>query len=296
MATTRSSGNCSCSARRSTSPTSAGATALMIAARNGDLGMLQFLLSRGADPSAAGQRRGRPRSSGPSASPETGKQSCGFCSIAACRRDAPRPAAPHAVASGAASLRALDAALARIPPASPVRCGRPSAARPPRCRSCARCRQAGRQSPRKTTASISPANVSALEAALRAGDARDARRDGAVGRGRSRDQARTLHHERREAGRSGRPSGCARCRGARRVKSWQVFYMPKVLEAAENASPDLFPQLSSPTEEALVPGTIRHVGARPGHLDGSASGPSSRSAKGRRSCSWSCPSRRAPQR
>ena len=30
--------------------------------------------------------------------------------------------------------------------------------------------------------------------------------------------------------------------------------MPKVLEAAENASPDLFPQLSSPTEEALVPG------------------------------------------
>jgi hypothetical protein len=30
--------------------------------------------------------------------------------------------------------------------------------------------------------------------------------------------------------------------------------MPKVLEADENASPDLFPQLSSPTEEALVPG------------------------------------------
>ena len=42
--------------------------------------------------------------------------------------------------------------------------------------------------------------------------------------------------------------------GSAESKSWQVFYMPKVLEAAENASPDLFPQLSSPTEEALVPG------------------------------------------
>ena len=37
-------------------------------------------------------------------------------------------------------------------------------------------------------------------------------------------------------------------------KSWQVFYMPRVFEAASNASPDLFPQLSSPTEETLVPG------------------------------------------
>ena len=37
-------------------------------------------------------------------------------------------------------------------------------------------------------------------------------------------------------------------------RSWQVFYMPRVFEAASNASPDLFPQLSSPTEETLVPG------------------------------------------
>jgi hypothetical protein len=37
-------------------------------------------------------------------------------------------------------------------------------------------------------------------------------------------------------------------------KSWQVFYMPRIFEAATNAIPDLFPQLSSPTEETLVPG------------------------------------------
>ena len=37
-------------------------------------------------------------------------------------------------------------------------------------------------------------------------------------------------------------------------ESWQVFYMPRIFEAATNASPDVFPQLSSPTEETLVPG------------------------------------------
>ena len=37
-------------------------------------------------------------------------------------------------------------------------------------------------------------------------------------------------------------------------KSWQVFYMPRIFEASTNATPDLFPQLSSPTEETLVPG------------------------------------------
>ena len=43
-------------------------------------------------------------------------------------------------------------------------------------------------------------------------------------------------------------------KGGEEIKSWQVFYMPRVFEAAPNARPDLFPQLSSPTEETLVPG------------------------------------------
>jgi hypothetical protein len=42
--------------------------------------------------------------------------------------------------------------------------------------------------------------------------------------------------------------------GPAEIKSWQVFYMPRVFEAATNASPDVFPQLSSPTEAVLVPG------------------------------------------
>ena len=43
-------------------------------------------------------------------------------------------------------------------------------------------------------------------------------------------------------------------RGSEEARSWQVFYMPKVLEAAGGASPDVFPRLSSPTDETLVPG------------------------------------------
>jgi hypothetical protein len=38
------------------------------------------------------------------------------------------------------------------------------------------------------------------------------------------------------------------------IRNWQVFYLPKVLEAIGADSADRFPQLSSPTNETLVPG------------------------------------------
>jgi hypothetical protein len=51
-------------------------------------------------------------------------------------------------------------------------------------------------------------------------------------------------------------------RGREEARSWQVFYIPRVLEAAGGASPDVFPRLSSPTDETLVPGRyvmwVRH--------------------------------------
>jgi hypothetical protein len=43
-------------------------------------------------------------------------------------------------------------------------------------------------------------------------------------------------------------------RGNDEIKNWQVFYLPRVLEAAGSASPGRFPRLSSPTDESLVPG------------------------------------------
>jgi hypothetical protein len=42
--------------------------------------------------------------------------------------------------------------------------------------------------------------------------------------------------------------------GGAEARNWQVFYLPKVLEALGGASPDVFPRLSSPTDETLVPG------------------------------------------
>lgn len=43
-------------------------------------------------------------------------------------------------------------------------------------------------------------------------------------------------------------------RGGQEAPHWQVFYMPKILEVSPGATPDLFPTLSSPTLERLVPG------------------------------------------
>jgi hypothetical protein len=42
--------------------------------------------------------------------------------------------------------------------------------------------------------------------------------------------------------------------GGQEVRHWQVFYLPRALEALGNATADRFPQLSSPTTELLVPG------------------------------------------
>lgn len=42
--------------------------------------------------------------------------------------------------------------------------------------------------------------------------------------------------------------------GDHESRNWQVFYVPKVFEAAGGITPDRFPALSSPTRETLVPG------------------------------------------
>lgn len=42
--------------------------------------------------------------------------------------------------------------------------------------------------------------------------------------------------------------------GGSEAPHWQVFYMPKILEVSPVATADLFPTLSSPTLERLVPG------------------------------------------
>jgi hypothetical protein len=95
--------------------------------------------------------------------------------------------------------------------------------------------------------------VGALEAALAAGDPR---RLAATLESIADDLEIKLEHCIRSGGALG---GAVTVRvrtvqAGSEVRSWQVFYLPRVFEAAPNPSPDLFPQLSSPTAEALVPG------------------------------------------
>ena len=227
-----------------------GTTALMIAARNGDLGIMQALLTRGADASAR-DSEGRTALDWAATSPTTGKY------VAAFLRDqgasnVTRANAPSQSPQVKASLARLATVLARIPPASaPVRTG------------LQRTNEALSQL--QTLSNKWPAEspddyrdnlaeyLAALEAAVKAGNAGQL---AATLEAVADDLEIKLEHCLKSGGGLG-GSVSVRVRtlqGGTESRNWQVFYMPKVFEAARNASPNLFPQLSSPTNETLVPG------------------------------------------
>ena len=228
-----------------------GATALMIASRNGELGMLQALLARGADPSVR-DSQGNTVFEWAESSPSTAKFVLAFLADRGVSRQTVRTVPPRPSPQVRASLAALAVVLARVPPASP------------RVRSAQR-RAATALSNLQALSAKWPADspddyrdnlagyVATLEAALREGNAEGlATTVDAV----AEDLEDKLEHCTKNGGRLG-GSVVVRVRTVRdgsESRSWQVFYMPRVFEAASNASPDLFPQLSSPTQETLVPG------------------------------------------
>jgi ankyrin repeat protein len=228
-----------------------GATALMIAARSGDLGILQALLSRGADASVR-DRTGQSVFEWAEASASTSKYVIAFLADHRLSREAPRRIAPAEAPQVKASLDTLAAVLSRTPPTSPrlqVVQRRASAAL---SQLQALSAKWPAESPQDYRENLS-AEVSALESAFRAGDVEPL---AATIQSVAEDLEIKLEHCNRSGGKLG-GSVTVRVRtlqGADEIKSWQVFYMPRVFEAAANASPDLFPQLSSPTEETLVPG------------------------------------------
>jgi len=96
-------------------------------------------------------------------------------------------------------------------------------------------------------------DVSVLAAALTAGTAN---RLSATVQAIADDLEIKLEHCTRSGGKLG-GSVVVRVRtlqGSDEIKNWQVLYMPRVLEAAGQVSPERFPQVSSPTEDLLVPG------------------------------------------
>jgi uncharacterized protein len=228
-----------------------GATALMIAARNGDLGMLQALISRGAD-SSARDREGKTVFEWVEPSSTTAKHVVAFLIDRGISKDIPRPRAPVQSPQVKATLLSLATLLARIPPAS---------AQLRAAQRQANAALSGLQALSAKWPADSPDDyrdnlaeyLEVLEAALKIGDAENL---AAVVQSLAEDLEIKLEHCTKSGGRLG-GSVLVRVRtlsGSAESKSWQVFYMPRIFEAATNASPNLFPQLSSPTEEALVPG------------------------------------------
>ena len=228
-----------------------GLTALMMAARNGNLGMMQALLSRGADASVRdGQGQGVFEWAELSAI--TSKYVVAFLADHGLARETPRRSTAVEAPQVKASLEALAVLVSRIPPASaPLRAAQGRAATA-LLQLQALSAKWPADSPEDYRDNLS-GDVKALEGALTAGNV-----DALVATTQSvaEDLEVKLEHCNRSGGKLG-GSVTVRVRtvkGGDESASWQVFYMPRVFEAAPNASPDLFPQLSSPTEDTLVPG------------------------------------------
>ncbi len=228
-----------------------GATALMIAARNGDLGILQALLSRGAD-SSVRDTQGRTVLEWIDPAAATSRYVIAFLVDRGVPQDVARSSQPAPSPQVKASLATLASILGRVPPAS----GDVRAAQRRANTALSQLESLSAKWPAESPDDYRDnlaAEIAALEAAIAAGDATglaDTLRSVAD------DLEIKLEHCTRSGGRLG---GSVRVRvrtvrGGEESTSWQVFYMPRVFEAAASASPDLFPHLSSPTEEAIVPG------------------------------------------
>ena len=185
--------------------------------------------------------------------PSTGKYVLAFLLDRGISRGGPPPAlAPRQSPQVKASLSTLAATLARIPPASALLRTAQQRANAALLQLVALSAKWPANSPddyRDNLAGL----VAALEEALKAGELE---RLTATVQSVAEDLEIKLDHCTKSGGTLG-GSVIVRVRtveGGEERKSWQVFYMPRIFEAATSASPDLFPQLSSPTEETLVPG------------------------------------------
>ena len=233
-----------------------GATALYFAAANGASQVVKLLLARGANP--ASMRDGRtPRQAAlargqaeTAALLEQAESSgAGNRSGLPVATSAFAPAPPPPISD---TLRALDGILGGMPAVT----GQAGEARRRAVAALSDLQALSAKWPADSPEDYR-ANLANTAAAL--GDA-VARKDPALAgealAAAADDLEAKLEHCRASGGRLG-GSVLVRVRtvqGSAEAGKWQVFYMPKILEVSPSASADLFPQLSSPTEELIVPG------------------------------------------
>ncbi len=238
-----------------------GVTLAMVAARNGDLGVLQHLTSRGAKLSAR-DAEGRSVIDWAERAPLTAPYVTAFVRDRLANQAAAPPGGPSGTPAPATlvsdapaiatSLQALAATLARVPASTGAlrRLQRSASATVDRLLKLAASWPA--QSPADYRASMASL-VTQLDGVLARGDPKllaDALQ--ALGE----DLEAKLEHCVQSGGKLGGSVmvSVRTLRTGTELTSWQVFYIPRMLEASPTASPDLFPQLSSPTRDALVPG------------------------------------------
>jgi hypothetical protein len=231
-----------------------GTTGLILAAGNGFIDIVRLLLAQGANPSTTrhgltarqlASSRGFPDVTTVLESAETLAPQRPQAAVAA-------PAAPSSVPQVAASLQSLDALLARATPSA----GPGLAAHKRAASALAQLRTLSAAWPAETPVDYRvnlAADVAALGAAIDRAD-QDVLRQSleAV----ADDLDAKLEHCQKSGGRLG-GSVLVRVRtvqAGQEAARWQVFYMPRIFEVSPTAVPDLFPQLSSPTEELIVPG------------------------------------------
>ena len=233
----------------------------MMAARNGDLGMLQALLSRGADASIR-DSQGKTVIEWAEPSPTTAKYVIAFLADRGVSKEVARQSGPAQSPQVKASLRTLAGVLERIPPASaPVRAAqrRANAALSQLQALSAKWPAESPDDYRDNLAG----DIAALESALRLGNVDNL---AAALQSLAEDLEIKLEHCTMSGGRLG-GSVVVRVRtlqGGEERKSWQVFYMPRDLRSGRQRQPRLVSAVEQPDRGNAGSRQIRDVGPRSG--------------------------------